>query len=53
MIMCEFSMEDIFNSGSRIISAEDPKIGFNFLVYSFSFPIRLRVVGSGKGKVIF
>ena len=50
--MCEFCMENFVSPGSRVRSAEDPQIGFNLLVDSFCFSIRLRVVGSGERKVI-
>ena len=37
---------------SGIGATEDPKIGFYFLVNSFSFSISLRVVGGGEGKLV-
>ena len=51
--MGKFSVEDIVCPRSRVISIEDSKVCFDFLVYLFSFSIRLGVVGSGKGKVVF
>ena len=48
----EFSEGDMLSPRSRVRATEDPKIGFYFLVHMFSFPISLRVVGSGKGKFI-
>ena len=52
VIMGEFGEDDVLSPRSRIGAAEDPKIGFYFLVHTFSFPISLRVVGSGEGKFI-
>ena len=37
----------------RIMGAEDPKIGFNFLIGSFGLSICLGVVGRGEANVIF
>ena len=51
--MSKFSMGDVIGPRSRVISTEDSKVRFNFLVHPFGFPVRLGVVGSGKGKVIF
>ena len=53
VIMSELSMGDVIGPGSGVISTEDSKVHFDFLVYPFSFPIRLGVVGGGKGKVVF
>ena len=36
----------------RIMGAEDPKIGFNFLIGSFSLSIHLGVVGRGEANVV-
>ena len=52
VIVCEFSMGDGFRPGCVIIATEDSEVGFDFLVYSFGFTVGLRVVGSGKGKVV-
>ena len=52
VIVSEFCMGDRFGPRCRIIAAEDTKVGFNFLVDSFSFTIRLGVIGGGEGKVI-
>ena len=35
------------------MGTEDPKIGFNFLIGSFSLPIRLGVVGRGEADIVF
>ena len=51
--MREFSVGDIFGPGSRVVSTEDPEICLNFLVYSFSLSVRLQVVSSGEGEVVF
>ena len=53
VIVSEFGVGDIIGPGSRIISTEDSKVCFDFLVYPFGFPVRLGVVGGGKGKVVF
>ena len=37
----------------RIMGAEDPKIGFNFLIGLFSLSIHLGVVGRGETNVVF
>ena len=50
--MSEFSESDVLCPRSGVRAAEDPEIGFYFLVDTFGFPIRLRVVGSGEGKFI-
>ena len=52
VIVSEFCMGDRFGPRCRIIAAEDTKVGFDFLVDSFSFTIRLGVIGGGEGKVI-
>ena len=52
MVVCEFCVGDFVSPGSRVRSAEDPQVGFNFLVDLFYFSIRLRVVGDREGKVI-
>ena len=53
MIVSKFCMGDVISPGPGVISTEDLKVSFKFLVYSFGFSIRLRVVGGGEGKVIF
>ena len=50
--MGEFCVGDCVSPGTRVGSAEDPKIRFNLLVDTFSFTIRLRVVGGGQGEVV-
>ena len=52
MIVGKFCMGDFICPGTRIWPAEDLKIGFHLLVNTFCFAIRLRVIHSGKGKVI-
>ena len=49
VIMPEFGMGNRFRPRCGIIAAENSEISFYFLIYSFSFSIRLWVVGSGKG----
>ena len=53
MVMCKFGVGYILSPGSRVTSAKYLEIGFDFLVYSFSFSIRLWVISSGEGKVVF
>ena len=53
VIVREFSMGDIFGPGFRVVSTEDLKICFDFLVYLFSFSIRLWIVSCGEGEVVF
>ena len=50
--MHEFCMGNFVSPGSRVRFTEDPQIDFNFLVDSFHFSVRLRVVDSGEGKVV-
>ena len=40
----------MLSPGSRVRAAEDPKIGFYFLVHMLSFPISLRMICGGEGK---
>ena len=47
--MGEFGMGNVVCPRSGVIPTEDPKVGFDFLVYPFSFSVRLGMVGSGKG----
>ena len=37
----------------RVMSAEDPEIGFNLLIGSFSLSVSLGVVGRGEANVVF
>ena len=53
VIVGEFGVGDAICLRSRVIPTEDPKVGFDFLVYPFGFSIGLGVVGGGEGKVIF
>ena len=52
VVIYEFCMGNFVSPGSGVRFTEDPQIDFNFLVDSFHFSIRLRVVGSGERKVI-
>ena len=52
VIVGEFCEGDVLSPRGRIRAAEDPKIGFYFLVHMFSLPISLRVVGSGEGEFV-
>ena len=51
--MSEFGVGDVIGPRSGVVPTEDPEVHFDFLVYSFSFSIRLGVVGSGEGEVVF
>ena len=53
VIVGKFGVGDVISPRSRVIPTENPKVGFDFLVYPFSFSIGLGVVGGGEGKVIF
>ena len=37
----------------RVVSAEDPEIGFNLLIGLFSLSVSLGVVGRGKANIVF
>ena len=50
--MRKFGVGDLFRPRGRVISAEDSEIGFDFLVHTFGFSIRLGVVGGGEGEVV-
>ena len=52
VIIGEFSMRDFISPGTRVASAEDLKVDFNFLVDIFCFAIRLEVISGGEGEVI-
>ena len=52
VVVHEFGMGNRLKQRCGIIATEDAKIGFYFLVYSFSFTIGLWVISGGKGKVI-
>ena len=47
--MCEFSIEDFVCPRTGVGPAEDPEVGLNFLVDTFSFAVRLGVVCSEEG----
>ena len=49
VIVSEFGVGDVISPGSGVVSAEDSKVCFDFLVYSFGFSVRLGVVGGGEG----
>ena len=49
VIVSEFGVGDVIGPRSGVVSAEDPKVRFDFLVYSFGFSIRLGMVGGRKG----
>ena len=52
VIVGEFGEGNVLSPRSWVRAAENPKIGFYFLVHTFGFPISLRVVGSGESKFI-
>ena len=49
VIVSKFGMGDVIGPRSGVVSTEDSKVHFDFLVYSFSFSVRLGMVGGGKG----
>ena len=49
VIVSEFGVGDVIGPGSRVVSTEDPKVCFDFLVYLFSFSVGLGMIGSGEG----
>ena len=52
VVVCEFCMGNFVSTGGKVRSTKDPQIGFYFLVDSSHFSIRLRMVGSGEGKIV-
>ena len=52
VIVGKLSMRYRICSQDGIISTEDLKVSFDFLVDSFSFSIRLGVVGGREGEVV-
>ena len=52
VIVSEFGMRDIISPRSRIVSTEDLKTYFNFLVYLFSLSIGLGMIGGEKGAIV-
>ena len=52
MIVGEFGMRDFVSPGTRVGSAEDPKVRFNLLVDTFCFAVGLGVIGGGEGEVV-
>ena len=52
MVVGELSKGSVLCPGNRIGATEDLKVGLYFLVDMFSFPISLRVIGSGKGEFV-
>ena len=51
--MDKFGQSEELSPFPRVMGAEDPKIGFNLLIGSFSLSIHLGVVGRGETNVIF
>ena len=49
VVVSKFGVRNVISPGSGVVSAEDPKVCFDFLVYSFGFPVRLGVIGGGEG----
>ena len=48
VVVGEFGVGDIIGPRSGVVPTEDPKVRFYFLVYSFSFSVRLGMVGGGE-----
>ena len=49
VIVGELGVGDVIGPRSGVVSTEDPKVRFDFLVYSFGFSIGLGVVGGREG----
>ena len=52
VIVGEFGIRDFVCPGTRVGPAKDLKVCLNFLVNTFCFTVRLRVIGGGEGEVI-
>ena len=52
VIVSEFCVGDRFRPRCGTITAEDTKVGLDFLVDSFRFAVGLRVIGGGEGEVV-
>ena len=52
VVVGKFSMRYQLCPSGGVISAEDLKVGFDFLVHSFSFSVGLGVVGGREGEVV-
>ena len=52
VVVSEFSVSYQICPQGGVISAEDSKVCFNFLVDPFHFSIRLGVIGSREGEVV-
>ena len=50
--MSEFGVSYRIHPQSGVVSTEDPRVCFNFLVDLFSFPIRLGVIGFREGEIV-
>ena len=46
VIVGEFCVGDCVGPGTRVVSAEDPKVHFNLLVDIFCFTVGLEMIGS-------
>ena len=51
--MDKFCRGEELSPFSRVVSAEDPEIGFNLLIGSFGLSVSLGVVGRGEANVVF
>ena len=49
VIVSEFGVGNVIGPRSGVVPAEDLEVRFDFLVYSFGFSVRLRVIGGGEG----
>ena len=52
MIVCELCVGDHLGPQGGVCTTEDAEICFNLLVNTFSFSVRLGMVGCGEGEVI-
>ena len=52
VVVGEFCVGDQFGPRCGIIATEDSEIGLDFLVDSFSFAVRLGMIGGGEREVV-
>ena len=52
VVVSEFGMSYRICPRGGVISTEDSKVCFNFLVDPFHFSVRLEVIGSREGEVV-
>ena len=50
--MSEFCHGKEIRPSFKFVGSEQPQISFQLLIYLFSFPIHLGVIGGGEGDVV-